>query len=463
MMYSQNFKNVKFISRRFITLCSQRIQSSLKDVDNETLNLLSHYKSRNSINLSVRNNVIPNYLKEYLISDLNKNLYLDIDHFKMIEESILNSFNLEKKYWGCLFRSSNYSDSNNNEVDDYFLLKLFRSFVNSKNKIMHISFSLSDAEEKCEKGTCKNPSIIDDFYNTVYIKNKDQIDYMEIKKQYDDFSPNLIYIDETNNPYSMNYEFINNLKNRNNCIIITNISNKANIISQNLIPSPFNHSDIVFTFLNENMRAYNCYIIMYKKGYKNINEEGKLISYEFGEKLKKTFSQNYVNNTIFSLATSFKFMRNTEFKEYVMQSNKNTSILSTYINKKYFNLHYSKNSNFLNLCSSNSNFNIQEFHTFCKHLQIFFDIISPFPYNQKSFNIGSNYLTSLGLLENDMKVVTNFINQSISLYFHLKQNAINSNTQFAEYIKNGYTSSDMLSLSNDIFCFISSFPSPHSN
>ncbi|CRH01364.1 serine hydroxymethyltransferase, putative [Plasmodium relictum] len=452
-MLRMKFGNTKLNLKRYISFDSLRNRSSLKDVDDENFNVMLSYKNNNNINLSVINNILPVYLKECLVNDLNKTIQCNKTVFEMLERRALNAFNLEKKYWGCFINSnSNYVNSNN----DYFLLNLYSNLLNYRNKIMHISFSL---EKKKDKNNRK--CLLDAIYNTIKIENESNINYMQIKNMYEIFIPDIIYIDETNNPYNFEYEFLKNLKDINNCIVIVNISNKANLISHNLISSPFEYSDIVFSYFNENFRACNSQVIFYKKGFRSFDNEGKLISYDFEEKLKNIFFENNLNNIIFSLATSFKLMKTNEFKEYAKQTQKNTSTLFKYINKEYFNVHYSGNNSFLNLNSSNYSFNIQEFYALCTKLNIYFDVLKPTKFIQKSFNIGSNYLTSLGLLDNDMKIVADFINQSASLYFYIKQKENLSNEKFINYINNP-TSSDILSLANDIFCFISSFPSIHS-
>ncbi|GAW82525.1 serine hydroxymethyltransferase [Plasmodium gonderi] len=451
--------NVKL--KRYISYYSLQNQGSLKSVDDETFNLLlSNYKNKNCLNLSVSNNMIPKYLQEYFMYDLNKNLYFDRKHLKMIENTALSTFNLEPKYWGGVFSVNTTDDCRSSEIDDYFLLKLFRNFINYKAKIMNISFALSEEGGKNTESDPNACNIIENFYDIIHVRIKDRIDYEEIRKKYEAFKPQLMHIDETNNPYNFNYEFVNNLRGINKCIVITNMSNKASLISQNLIPSPFNYSDMVYTYYNENMRAHNCYIIFYKKGYKHVDKGGKLIQYEYEKKLKNSFFPNCVNNTIFSLLTSFKLMKNCEFKEYLSQSQENTFALFTHVNKNFFSIRYSKNSNFLNLNCRNCIFNVYEFHELCKELNIFFDILNPNKYAQTSFNIGTNYLTSIGLLQNDMKTVAEFINRTHYLYFSIKRQIKCSSIEFSQYLKcNNSEFPDMLSLSNDIYCFITSFPS----
>ncbi|SCP05721.1 serine hydroxymethyltransferase, putative [Plasmodium ovale] len=468
-MILQIICKAKFNWGRYISSCSLRNNSCLKDVDDENFSLLSQYRSKNHINLSICKNILPKYLTEYLTNDLNKNLPFDIRHFKMIEERALESFHLEKKYWGCLFSCDNFSDGMH-VVDDYFLLKLFRSVITYKSRIMTIEFSL-EQRESCENDKDKGKHslnaklkkpVIDEFYEVEHIKNDGKINYDDVKRKYEKLKPSLLYIDETNNPYHFDYESLNNFRGIHNCTVITNMSNKANIITQQFVSSsPFHKSDIVFSYFNENIRAHNCYIIFYKKGFKNVNKDGILINYELEEKLKNTFYKNNLSKTIFSLGTSFKCMNSTEFNEYILQCMKNTYILYTHINRKWWNAHYSENSIFVNLSLFNLIFNIKEFHTLCQHLNIHFDILHPWKYKQKSFNIGTNYLTALGLLENDMKVVAEFLNRALYLYLYLKKNSTLSNYTFTEYLANGPTPPDLLSLASEISSFITSFPSAY--
>ncbi|CXI92796.1 serine hydroxymethyltransferase, putative [Plasmodium berghei] len=475
-------KNGKIPWRRFISSQSLQNYNSLKNVDEDNYNILSTYKNKSYLNLSVCNNIIPKYVHDCLVNNLNKNATLNLEHLKIIEDRALAAFNLENKYWGCVFNTSTHTEYTN-LMDEYFLLKLFKNFVNYQSKIMIIIFTLlgKEPQEKNNKEESRmDKNILDEFYNILYIKNNDKINYMEIKNQCEQFNPDLIYIDETNNPYNFNYEFITTLRNikskinnkvynekagvedKSNTLVITNISNKASFIIGNFISSPFSQADIVFSYLNENIRANNCYIIFYRKGFKNISTQGKLIYYEYEDNLKKTYFQNNINNIICSLSTSFKCIQNCEFKEYIYQINKNINILFLYLNKKYFNIHFDPNNNFLNIACSNSLFNIQEYHMFCKKLNILFDIINinKSTYVQNSFNIGTNYLTALGMEEHDMKYVSEFINQSILLYLHMKQKSTNSNLTFLEYLESSFISSDILALSNDIHSFVSMFPSP---
>ncbi|KJP88420.1 hypothetical protein AK88_01872 [Plasmodium fragile] len=442
--------------KRYITCHSLRNQGSLKSVDDEAFNLLaSHYKNGNCLNLSVSNNIMPKYLREYFSLDLNKNLSFDVNHLKMIEDRALSLFHLEPKYWGCTFGLNSTADYPPGELDDPFLITLFQSLTNYKSRVMNINFALSEEREK------SNP-LIENYYDCMNVKINDKIDYEEIRKIYDAFNPHLVYVDETNNPHNFNYDFFRTLKDINKCVVVTNISNKGSLISQDFIPSPFNHSDVVYTYFNENMRAHNCNVIFYKRGLKQVDTKGKLIHYEYEKKLKNHFLPIRVNNTIFSFLTSFRMMKNCEFKEYVIQSRENTRALLSHLNKDLFNIQYAQNSNFLNLNCTNYHCNVYEFHEFCKELNIFFDILNPFKYTQKSFNVGTNFLTSMGLLENDMKTVAELLNRTLSLYVCAKRQNNCASNEFVQFLKHTFVKSpNMLSLSNDIFCFISSFPDVH--
>lgn len=181
------------------------------------------------------------------------------------------------------------------------------------------------------------------------------------------------------------------------------------------------------------------------------------------KKLKYAFDDIYLNNIFFSFFTSFKLMKNEEFKEYVKQIKENTYILYKYINRKYFHIQYSQNNSFFNLNPSSCTFNIQEFYLLCNKLNIYFDILKDKSSNQKSFNIGTNNLTSLGLLTHDIKNVAEFFNESVVLYFYLKEKSKLTNMSFIQYIEDNSSASDIYSLAVDISSFISSYPSPYTN
>ncbi|KYN96152.1 putative serine hydroxymethyltransferase [Plasmodium gaboni] len=463
-MLKEFVKNVSAKNHRYISYYSLRNHSRLKDIDDETYNILNSYKNKNDINLSVVNNIMPTYMKEYLSLDLNPNIFVNNKDIEMLEYIALNSFNLEKKYWGCLISTTSLNNNNNKSIDDYFFNKLYGHFLKKECKILRISFCL---EQNIENNISSD--IMQNIYNVVNIKNINEPNYNEMQKISNDFNPDIIYIDESNNPYNIDYDkFIKGIKNKNNKIhnkpiIITNMNNKASLISQNFINSPFDHSDIVFTYFNENFRAHNSFVIFYKKGYKCVNTDGHIIEYDYEKKLKHTFGDAYLNNIFFSFFTSFKLMKNEEFKEYVKQTKENTYALYKYINRKYFYLQYSQNNNFFNLNPSNCTFNIQEFYLLCNKLNIYFDILKDKSSNQKSFNIGSNYLTTLGLLTHDIKNVAEFFNESVVLYFYLKEKSKLSNMSFIQYIENNSSASDIFSLAVDISSFISSYPSPYTN
>lgn len=461
-MLKEFVKNVNVRNHRYISFYSLRNQSRLNDIDDETYNMLKSYKNKNDINLSLVHNIMPTYMKEYLSIDLNRNIFVNNKNIENLEYIALNSFNLQKKYWGCLI--SNVSLNNNKSIDDYFFIKLYGHFLKKECKILRINYCL---EQNIENNVSND--IMQNLYNIINIKNRNEPNYDEIQKISNDFNPDIIYFDESNNPYNIDYDrFIKGLKNKNNKIhnkpiIITNMNNKANLISQNLINSPFTHSDIVFTYFNENFRAHNSFVIFYKKGYKCVNTDGHIIEYDYEKKLKYAFDDIYLNNIFFSFFTSFKLMKNEEFKEYVKQIKENTYILYKYINRKYFHIQYSQNNSFFNLNPSSCTFNIQEFYLLCNKLNIYFDILKDKSSNQKSFNIGTNNLTSLGLLTHDIKNVAEFFNESVVLYFYLKEKSKLTNMSFIQYIEDNSSASDIYSLAIDISSFISSYPSPYTN
>jgi len=93
-------------------------------------------------------------------------------------------------------------------------------------------------------------------------------------------------------------------------------------VSAGVVPSPFEHSDIVTTTTHKSLRGPRGAMIFFRKGTKKV-EKGKDVLYDYEEKINFSVFPGHQggphNHTIAALAVALKQASTPAFKEYQRQ------------------------------------------------------------------------------------------------------------------------------------------------
>lgn len=116
----------------------------------------------------------------------------------------------------------------------------------------------------------------------------------------------------------------------------------SGLVAAKVIPSPFEHSDIVTTTTHKSLRGPRGAMIFYRKGIRSVTKKGVEIPYDLEDKINFAVFPGLQggphNHTIAALATALKQVSSPAFKAYQSQVLKNSKRLAEVLLAKGYKL-----------------------------------------------------------------------------------------------------------------------------
>lgn len=114
--------------------------------------------------------------------------------------------------------------------------------------------------------------------------------------------------------------------------LLADMAHISGLVAAGMIPSPFDHADVVTTTTHKSLRGPRGAMIFFRKGQKGTDKKGNPVMYDLEEKINFSVFPGLQggphNHTIAGLAVALKQAASPEFKEYQMQVMKNMVAMS---------------------------------------------------------------------------------------------------------------------------------------
>lgn len=170
-----------------------------------------------------------------------------------------------------------------------------------------------------------------------------QIDYDQMAKSAELFRPKLIVAGASAYSRLIDYERIREIADSVGAYVMSDMAHISGLVSAQVIPSCFPHSDVVTTTTHKSLRGPRGAMIFYRKGQKSVNKKsGAPIMYDLEDKINFAVFPGLQggphNHTIGALATCLKQANTPEFVEYQKQVLKNCSRLADELKKLGYQL-----------------------------------------------------------------------------------------------------------------------------
>jgi glycine hydroxymethyltransferase len=108
----------------------------------------------------------------------------------------------------------------------------------------------------------------------------------------------------------IDYERMRKICDASNAWLLSDMAHISGLVSARVIPSPFEHSDIVTTTTHKSLRGPRGAMIFYRKGVRGKDKKGENIMYDLESKINFSvfpgFQGGPHNHTIAALATALK-------------------------------------------------------------------------------------------------------------------------------------------------------------
>lgn len=254
--------------------------------------------------------------------------------------------------------------------------------------------------------------------------------------------------------------------------LIVDMAHISGLISAGVIPSPFEHADVVTTTTHKSLRGPRGAMIFFRKGVRSTDSKtGKQLMYDLEGPINFSVFPGHQggphNHTITALAVALKQATTPEFKQYQQQVIKNAKAIEVELKKLGYKLVADGTDSHMVLIDLRSKqldgarieAVLEQVNIACNKNSIPGDKSALTPYG---IRIGAPAMTTRGFGESDFERVGRYFDQCMKLSRRV-QDALpkeaNKLKDFKAKVAND-SESEILSLRKEIAEWASSFPLP---
>ena len=124
--------------------------------------------------------------------------------------------------------------------------------------------------------------------------------------------------------------------------LLSDMAHISGLVAAGLVPSPFEHSDVVTTTTHKSLRGPRGAMIFYRKGQRGTTKKGEPIMYDLDSKINFAVFPGLQggphNHTISGLACALKQAQGADFKAYQEQVMRNSAALAKAMETRGYDL-----------------------------------------------------------------------------------------------------------------------------
>lgn len=154
-------------------------------------------------------------------------------------------------------------------------------------------------------------------------ENTGLIDYDNLEKLAKIYRPKLLVSGASAYSRLFDFERLRKIADMNQSYFLYDMAHVSGLIAAGVIPSPFDHADIVTTTTHKSLRGPRGSMIFYRKGIRSVDKKGNQNLYDLESRINASVFPGHQggphNHTITALAVALKQAMSPEFKEYQQQ------------------------------------------------------------------------------------------------------------------------------------------------
>ncbi|XP_073469926.1 serine hydroxymethyltransferase, mitochondrial [Aquarana catesbeiana] len=169
------------------------------------------------------------------------------------------------------------------------------------------------------------------------------IDYDQLEVTARLFRPKLIIAGTSAYARLIDYARMRKVCDEVKAYLLADMAHISGLVAAGVIPSPFDHADVVTTTTHKTLRGARSGLIFYRKGVKSVDKKtGKDILYNFEDKINfavfPSIQGGPHNHAIAAVAIALKQASSPMFHEYALQVLKNAKAMASSLLKKGYTL-----------------------------------------------------------------------------------------------------------------------------
>lgn len=335
------------------------------------------------------------------------NKYID-EIEKLCQKRALEAFHLDPEMWGVNVQPYSGSVAN---------MAVYLGLLKPHDRIMgldlpsggHLTHGFMTAKKRVS-GT----SVF--FESIPYKVGLDGlIDYDALERLADSVRPRLIICGASAYARDFDYERFRKVADKHGAYLMADIAHISGFVATQEMKSPFEFCDIVTTTTHKTLRGPRAGMIFYRKEYETQINDAVFPGLQGGPH----------QNQIAAVATQLREVMMPEFKVYIQQVRENARALAEALNKKGYNIVTGGTDNHLFLVDlRNKGLNGSRAESILEQVNISVnkntipgDVSALSP---SGIRIGLPAMTTRGLKVSDMKIIADFIDETLQLAYQIQ-------------------------------------------
>ncbi|KAF8063057.1 SHM1 [Scenedesmus sp. PABB004] len=292
------------------------------------------------------------------------------------------------------------------------------------------------------------------------------IDYDTLEATAKLFRPKLIVAGAS--AYTRHYDYprMRAIADQHKAWLLADMAHISGLVAAGLVPSPFEHADVVTTTTHKSLRGPRGAMIFYRKGVRSVDKKGREVPYDIEDKINFAVFPGLQggphNHTISGLACALKQAASPEFKQYQAQVLANSKALADGLAKRGYSLVSGGTDNHIVLVDlrpkgidgSRAERVLELAHIAANKNTVPGDVSAMVP---GGLRMGSPALTSRGFVEKDFEQVADFVDRAVQIAVGLKATAGPKLKDFRDFLATN-TTPEIEALKADVEAFAKQFP-----
>eukprot|EP00127_Corallochytrium_limacisporum_P000332 Clim_evm27s11 gene=Clim_evmTU27s11 len=297
------------------------------------------------------------------------------------------------------------------------------------------------------------------------------IDYDALEKNAELFRPKIIIAGTSAYSRLIDYERMRKITEKVGATLLADMAHVSGLVAADVIPSPFDHAEVVTTTTHKSLRATRAGLIFYRKGVKKTLKSGKQVMYDLKDKIDfavfPSLQGGPHNHAIAGVSVGMKEAMQPEFKEYQVQVLKNAKAMCQALLDKGYSVVSGGTDNHLVLVDlkprgidgARLEHLLDQVHITANKNTVPGDKSAMVPGGMR---LGAPALTTRGFTEDDFVKTVEFIDRAVDMAVEMKKEAGPKVADFKAFVDGvtGKHADDIKQLGDEVQTFASKFPMP---